>query len=325
VLAASSEPEARTSAPARPLLRSLLFVPATKPSWVESAIEAGADAIILDLEDAVPADSKADARQAAAEIVSGWQSEARLFVRVNPLTGIGSIDELRSVVGPRLSGVMLPKVSCRADVVLADRLLGWCEAELGLAAGTVALVPLLETPAALWDAHGIARTAGRVAYLGAVTSRGGDIERSVGFRWTPEGTETLVFRSSVLLAARAAGVHNPVSGLWTDLRDSAGLQRFAELTRQIGYAGMLAIHPSQVAIINRAFTLSDQDIERYQRIIAAVENGSANGSGAVLVDGVMVDEAMAITARAELWRAAGAAEQGNLTPPSGPLRHPEEP
>lgn len=297
---ASSDPDVTSAATAWPALRSLLFVPGNKPSWTRSAVNAGADAVILDLEDAVPVTGKAAARDAVVEVLASWRGEVPIFVRVNPLTGIESIAELRAIVQPQVAGVVLPKVSSRADIVLADRLIGWCEAERGLPPKSVALVPLLETPQALWDAHGIARTADRIAYLGALTARGGDVERSVGFRWTEEGTETLALRSLVLLAARAAGTHNPVSGLWTDIENTSGLQQFAEATRQIGYEGMLAIHPSHIAIINRAFTLGEHDIDRYQRIVAAFADGSAAGSGAVVVDGTMVDEAMAVTARQRL-------------------------
>ena len=303
--AASSEPGAQSAGtpPPRRALRSLLFVPGTRLAWVDSAVAAGADAIILDLEDSVPAADKRAAREAVAGLLAGWHSDAAIFVRINPLRQLDTVDELRTIIGPSLAGVMVPKVTGRDDVILADRLLCWCEAEQGLPAGSIALVPLLETAPALWDAYGIAREADRVAYMGAIAARGGDVERAVGYRWTPEGTETLALRSSVLLAARAAGVHNPVSGLWTDVQDIGGLQRFAEQTRQIGYEGMLAIHPSHIAIINQAFTLTDREIDRYQRIIRAVEEGRSHGRSAVVVDGAMVDEAMVVTVRTALARA----------------------
>jgi citrate lyase subunit beta/citryl-CoA lyase len=240
---------------------------------------------------------------AVAGLLTDWHSDVAIFVRINPLRQLDAIDELRTITGPSLTGVMVPKVTGRDDVILADRILGWREAEQGLPAGSIALVPLLETAPALRDAYGIGREADRVAYMRAIAPRGGDVERALGYRWTPEGTETLALRSSVLLAARAAGVHNPVSGLWTDVQDIGGLQRFAEQTRQIGYEGMLAIHPSHIAIINQAFTLTDREIDRYQRIITAVEEGRSHGRSALVVDGAMVDEAMVVTVRTALARA----------------------
>lgn len=305
MVAASSEHDpVSVSAVQRPALRSLLFVPGSKVSWLEPAAAAGADAIVLDLEDAVAAAAKQASREAVAAAVASWRYPVPVFVRINSLTGAGALADLRAVAGQNLAGVLVPKISARADVIVADRLLGWCEAEKGLQQGAIALVPVLETARALWDAHGIATSAARIAYLGALTVEGGDVARSVGFRWTPAGTETLALRSSVLLAARAAGTANPVTGVWGALDDPAGLERFASQSRQIGYEGMFAIHPSQVEVITRAFTPSEAELDRYRRIISAVEAGHAARQGAVVVDGAMVDEAMAATARQVLARAA---------------------
>ena len=115
-----------------------------------------------------------------------------LFVRVNPLDGWAGAEELRAVVRPGLAGIVLPKVRSAQDVKLADRLLGWCEQEQGLPPGGSPCVPLLETARGLREAYDIARAAARIAYLGALTAPGGDVERAVGYRWSPEGTETRV-------------------------------------------------------------------------------------------------------------------------------------
>ncbi|MBW8820108.1 MAG: HpcH/HpaI aldolase/citrate lyase family protein, partial [Streptomyces sp.] len=245
--------EVDTAAADRPPLRSLLFVPGSRTDWLPKARVAGADAAILDLEDAVPAAGKlaarakvADALAQAATEPAGHAGRMALFVRVNPLDGWTGAEELRAVVRPGLAGVVLPKVGSAQDVRLADRLLGWCEREQGLPPGRVALVPLLETARGLREAYDIARAASRIAYLGALTAPGGDVERAVGYRWSPEGTETLPLRSRVLLDARAAGVPHPVSGLWTRITDLPGLRAFAEQNRSLGYEGMMAIHPSHV-------------------------------------------------------------------------------
>lgn len=323
--AASSErgrPGAESAAP-RPPLRSLLFVPGNRTQWLQPAVASGTDAIVLDLEDAVPPAAKQAAREAVASAVAGWQHPVPLFVRISSLAGPSALADLRAVVTKNLAGVLVPKISARADVIVADRLLDWCESENGLQRGTVALIPLLETASALWDAHGIASSAHRIAYLGALTVAGGDVERAVGFRWTPEGTETLALRSSVLLAARAAGTPNPVTGVWAALDDLAGLKRFADESRRIGYEGMFAIHPSQVGIINRAFTPTEAELARYQQIIDAVEAGRAVGRGTAVVDGSMVDEAMAVTARHVLARAVHWGGLGQATaaePRPGPAQ-----
>ncbi|MEV4107464.1 aldolase/citrate lyase family protein [Nonomuraea sp. NPDC049695] len=281
-------------------LRSLLFVPGTRTDWLAKAEAAGADAAILDLEDAVPAGGKAEARRRVAAAVAAFDGRMALFVRVNPLDGWAGAEELRAVAHERLAGIVLPKVTGPDDVRLADRLLGWCEREHGLPPGHLALVPLLETASALRGAYEIARAAARVAYLGAVTAPGGDVARAVGYRWSLEST--LGLRSRVLLDVRAAGTPNPVAGLWTGIGDLDGLRAFAEQNRSLGYEGMMAIHPSHIPVINEAFSPTADELARYARLIAAVEAAQAGGAGAVTFEGEMVDEAMAATARALLAR-----------------------
>ncbi|WP_330292744.1 HpcH/HpaI aldolase/citrate lyase family protein [Streptomyces sp. NBC_00576] len=292
----------------RPQLRSLLFVPGTRTDWLPKARAAGADAAILDLEDAVPASGKLAARAQVADAVAQAAAPPEqagrmaLFVRVNPLDDWAGAEELRAVVRPGLAGVVLPKVRSAQDVRLADRLLGWCEQEQDLPPGRVALVPLLETARGLREAYDIAQAASRIAYLGALSAPGGDVERTVGYRWSPEGTETVALRARVLLDARAAGVPCPVSGLWTRIGDLPGLRAFAEQNRSLGYEGMMAIHPSHVPVINEVFSPGSAELARCAELIAAVEAAQKEGTGAVTFHGEMVDEAMARTARLVLER-----------------------
>ena len=310
----SSEPLPRApdgagvGAAGRPPLRSLLFVPGTRTDWLPKARAAGADAAVLDLEDSVPAARWLSARAEVADAVAragapaGQADPMALFVRVNPLDDWSGAEELRAVVRPGLAGVVLPKVRSAQDVKLADRLLGWCEQERGMSPGHVALVPLLETASGLRAAYDIARATPRVAYLGALTAPGGDVQRAVGYRWSPEGTETVALRSRVLLDARAAGVPCPVSGLWTRIGDLPGLRAFAEQNRSLGYEGMMAIHPSHVPVINEVFSPGPAELARCAELVAAVEAAQKDGTGAVTFQGEMVDEAMALTARRTLER-----------------------
>ncbi|WP_327659046.1 MULTISPECIES: HpcH/HpaI aldolase/citrate lyase family protein [unclassified Streptomyces] len=291
----------------RPPLRSLLFVPGNKTAaWLPKARSAGADAVVLDLEDAVPEADRAAAVRQVTEALARRASEGTgpaLFVRVRPLDGWAAAEELRTVCGPGLSGIVVPKVSGPDDVRHADRLLGWCEREQPLRQGQLALVPLLETAAALRDAYRCATAAtGRVAYLGAITGAGGDVERAVGYRWSPEGHETHALRARVLLDVRAAGAPHPVAGLWTRIGDLDGLRAFAEQNRALGYTGMMAIHPSHVPVVNEVFAPTADELDRAARLIAAMEKAQAHSVGAVTFEGEMVDEAMAATARALLAR-----------------------
>ncbi|WP_030606975.1 HpcH/HpaI aldolase/citrate lyase family protein [Streptomyces sclerotialus] len=301
----------RGAVPPRPPLRSLLFVPGTRTDRLPKARAAGADAVILDLEDAVPPSGKEAARDQVAEAVARAAEDASgpgspaLFVRVNPLDSWAAAEELRAVARPGLSGIVLPKVTGPLDVRYADRLLTWCEREHGLPGGQFALVPVLETAGALRAAYHCAAAAGRVAYLGALTGAGGDVERAVGYRWSPQGTETHALRSRVLLDVRAAGAPHPVTGLWTRIGDLDGLRSFAQQNRALGYTGMMAVHPSHVPVINEVFSPGPGELARAARLIAAVEEAQARGAGAVTFEGEMADEAMAATARMLLRRHAG--------------------
>jgi citrate lyase subunit beta / citryl-CoA lyase len=291
----------------RPPLRSLLFVPGNRAThWLPKARAAGADAVVLDLEDAVPQAERAAAVRQVTEALTrradGSLPGPALFVRVTPLDTWRAADELRALCGIGLTGIVLPKVTGPGDIRFADRLLAWSEHEHGLPHGHLALIPLLETAQALREAHACATAAARVAYLGAITGAGGDVERAIGYRWSPEGTETHALRARVLLDARAAGTPHPVAGLWTRIGDLDGLRAFAEQNRSLGYAGMMAIHPSHVPVINDVFAPSPAELARAARLIAVVEEAQASGAGAVTFDGEMVDEAMAATARALLER-----------------------
>jgi citrate lyase subunit beta/citryl-CoA lyase len=134
------------------------------------------------------------------------------------------------------------------------------------------------------------------------TAEHADIARAVGYQWTPEGEETLYLRSRILLACREAGIH-PLTGLWERLEDLAGLKAFAEKGRQLGFRGMIAIHPSHVAAVNEAFTASAADVEFHEGLVAAYEKAAAAGDGAVRYRGVHIDKAHADTAREWLGHA----------------------
>lgn len=289
-----------------PLIRSLLFVPANKLAWIDKAVASGADGVIFDLEDAV---AESDRAQARADL-SAWLKSpnsapgTNLFVRINPTTTPAALSDLQATVLPRLSGVMIPKVTGPEDVVVADRVIGWLESDRGIAGGSVRIIPVMETAPAIRDAFAIGRASSRVAYLGGLGVKGGDVERAIGYRWSAEGAESLMMRSSVLLDARAAGVPNPLTGLWSDTTDLEGLRAFCERSRDLGYEGMLAIHPSHVAVINEVFTPSEAELQRDLALVEAMESAASQGHGATTFDGDMIDEAMAATARARLARYA---------------------
>jgi citrate lyase subunit beta/citryl-CoA lyase len=281
----------------------MLFMPANRTELAPKGLAAGADALIFDLEDAVAHDDKDGARDQLAEfLAAGPLASTPVFVRINALDRAMALADLRAIVGPHLTGVLVPKVESERDVLVVDRVLTWLEEEAGLVQGRTVMVPVLETAPGARLAYEIATASPRTAYMGGLGTRGGDVERSLGYRWSSRGDETFVMRSKVLMDLRAAGSPNPVSGMWADIKDLAGLAAFAEQNRAIGYDGMLCIHPSHVPVINKAFTPSAHELERDRQLVEQMAKSAEAGRGATVFNGEMIDEAMAVTARRRLDR-----------------------
>src|SRR3954454_18212585 len=240
--------------------RSILFVPGHKPAWIDKALAAGADCLVLDLEDSVPADLKAGARQTVADSIAAIRAKdasVGVFVRVNPLDTRMTGADLEAVVVPGLTGVFAPKISTATDVLRYDALLDHFETRNGVT-GLEYIVPV-EMIGAIHDAREIASASPRVGAMIGPTAEHADIARAVGYQWTAEGLETLYLRSRILLACREAGIH-PLTGLWEKLDDLAGLKAFAEHGRQLGFRGMVVIHPSHVPVVNEAFSPTAEDV-----------------------------------------------------------------
>jgi citrate lyase subunit beta/citryl-CoA lyase len=286
-------------------LRSLLFVPGNKEAWMRKASGYGPDALIFDLEDAVPAGHRAMARGIVREVLRDLGGvRPALFVRVNGLETGETGDDLEAVVCPELHGVLLPKVAGPSDLIGVGALLDHFERRGGVPVGRTRVMPLLETATSVRLAYEIGTASPRVAYLGYGAAKDGDGTRSIGYEWTPEGTETLYLRSRILADARAAGVRYPVSGLWTLVPDLDGLRAFARQTRQIGYTGMLCIHPSHVPVINEVFSPTAAEIADWRAVIARLEAAERSGTTAIQHEGHLIDTAMVKTARERLAAAA---------------------
>lgn len=261
----------------------------------------GTDAILFDLQDAVPRPQLSEARAVVAGAIDRFASSGPAVLVRTGSSGSGDLaGDLDTVVRPGLAAVVVPMVSGPDDVSQVAAALDALEAQRGMAAGSVAVMPLVETARAARFCFEIATASTRVAYMGGATAPEGDIARDLGFTWTPSGEETLLLRSWVLLNMRAAGVANPVSGLWPLIDDLDGLRDFANHTRQLGYRGMMAIHPSHIAVINEVFTPTSAEIARWRAICAALEAARSQGTGAVRFEAGMIDEAHAHTARAGL-------------------------
>jgi len=285
-------------------LRSVLYTPGHHVERIETAMASAADAVALVLEDSVPDDRKALARTTTASAIDQARERGRtILVKVNPLRGGGMADDLAVIARAGLAAIIVPKLRSVRDVKRVDELVGTAEVAGGLPAGAIGLVLMIETPQAVVDAHAIARASERVSGVVCAAALGGDLARELGMQLTPDGVERLYVQSKVLVDARAAGVELVLDGVWTRVKDADGLVREADRARSLGYDGKLAIHPAQLEPINRIFAPTADELDHARRVIAALDDAATRGDAATVVDGEMVDAAMAQTARELLARA----------------------
>jgi citrate lyase subunit beta/citryl-CoA lyase len=263
----------------KPLI-SLLFVPASRPERFHKALGSGADAVIVDLEDAVaPAD-----KDAARAALAAWLDPAHpVLVRINAADTPWFAADLELLARPGVSAVVLPKAEHPDDVVVASR-----------AGGGLAVLPLIESALGFEQRRALAH-ADRVERLifGHI-----DFQADLNMRATEE--ELLPFRTALVLASRLAGIAAPIDGVCTAIDDAELLQADALRARRLGFGGKLCIHPRQVAVVNRCFAPSAEEVAWAQRVIAA---DTASGGAAVAVDGKMVDRPVVLRAQAILVEA----------------------
>jgi citrate lyase subunit beta/citryl-CoA lyase len=278
-------------------LRSLLFVPGDRPDRMEKALRAGADALILDLEDAVAPASKPEARRQVAEFLN-THSTAKLWVRINPLDSDESGKDLAAILSSHPDGIVLPKAEGGASVAELTRRL----TSQGNATAQI-LAIATETPAAMFQLG----TYGGAKRLAGLTWGAEDLPAAIGAATSrePDGRFTPPYelaRSLCLFGAAAAGVA-PIETVYPAFRDLDGLAAFASRARRDGFTGMMAIHPDQVPVINAAFTPSEAEIAHARAVVAAFEANP--GAGALALDGKMIDRPHLVQAQRTLAAAAG--------------------
>ncbi len=278
-------------------LRSLLFTPGNRPKMLEKAPSSGADALIFDLEDSVPVSQKAEARIITREYLGRFKKECAIYVRVNALETGMLRDDLEAVMVDGLEGIALPKVDSPDTIRAVDRMMAEVEQARGLPIGKIELSLSLETARGVYFAYDILTAARRVGSVAVGIAEDGDLQTDIGYQTSEDGSEMLYLRSKVLLAARAAGIENPIEGSYANFRDEAGLIKTAQMGRRLGYRGKRAIHPCQVDVINRIFTPTAREVAYYRRVLEAFEAALAQGRASTSVDGKMIDYPMAENAR----------------------------
>jgi citrate lyase beta subunit len=251
--------------------RSLLFAPGNDERKLEKALAAGADAVVADLEDAVPATEKEAARTVARRVLGGAATASLVAVRVNAAGTEHWGADLQAVADLELDALVLPKATPEAVGALGP--------------DGPPVVAIVETAHGVRHAYETARLP-RVAalVLGAV-----DLGLELGLEPRADGQEVLYARSRLVLESAAAGLRSPFDLVHVDTRDDEGLEAEARLARSLGFRGKACIHPAQVAIVNRVFSPTGEERERARRVVEAYERGLADGRGAVALDGEMID------------------------------------
>ncbi|MBM4255405.1 MAG: CoA ester lyase [Deltaproteobacteria bacterium] len=275
------------------LYRSILFVPGNRAEWIDKAPKYKPDALIIDLEDAVPIAEKAEARPIVrAGIERSHKRGMPTVVRVNGVdTGLTS-DDIEAIVVPGLVAVAVPKLEKREEILKVDAWLEHYERKAGLPIGSVEIVAIPETAKGLMNAYELISACERMGNIvGGVGARSGDVTKAIGYRWTRNGFETLYLASHVLLAARAAGIEYPLAAGSLEVSDLELVRAQLQRVREIGYRGSLLIHPSAIAIANEIFAPSKEEIEWNKGVMRAMDEAERAGKAAVTYDGMMVDYA----------------------------------
>lgn len=266
-----------------------LYVPGTRPELIEKAARCAPDAVIIDLEDTVPTDRKVQVRQDIADILPSVALP--VLVRVNNDPDFLEAD-LKAMVSEHVYGLFLPKAEDPAQLQQVDAIMGQAERERGLAAGSVKLMPMMETALGVLRCFELATAAPRVESVSFGSAEDGDLQGDLQCAWSIEGTELLYARSKVLLDARAARLPYVLDGAYSDIKNDEALRTDCQLSKRLGYDGRTLVHPQQVPVARAAYAASAEELDYYRRLIAAFEAAEADGSAAISLDGKLVDYAM---------------------------------
>jgi citrate lyase subunit beta/citryl-CoA lyase len=277
-------------------IRSFLFVPGNKPSWMEKVIGSKADALILDLEDSVPHALKAEARDIVKSKLA-WLTEQkqRTWVRINRSPHLYDFDDILAVVSPHVEGIVISKPCGPEDIHTVSSMLSEAEYRNGVELGHTKVIPLLETARSLQYAYEIALCERVPAIVGA-TAKNADVARALKTVWSLDGRETHYLKSRIVMAARAAG-KLPIGGVWQQVHDLDGLKISSEKDRQLGMSGELLLHPSNVDIVNKTYSPSPEEVAFYEGMVQALEKAQAEGRASCIYDGEHIDIAHVKTAQ----------------------------
>lgn len=289
------------------LIRTALFAPGVNERVMVKALESGADAVILDLEDSVAIAMKPEARKLVAAqidmIATSGKPAPAIFVRTNsPATGLLQ-EDLAAVVRSGLDAIFLPKGETVEEVKACAKMLDQFESTSGMKAGTVEICLMIESALGVRNCYDLIKASPRVTATCIGSARDGDLQTDLGCAWSIEGTELLYAKSKVLCDTRAAGAY-PLDGVFSDIADEDGLIKDSTLSARLGFLGRTPIHPKQIAPIRKAYAVPEGEVIWYTRVVSEFEAAEKTGVAAIAIAGKLVDYAMYQRAKRVLALAA---------------------
>ena len=282
--------------------RSVLYMPGSNTRAMEKAKTIAADAIILDLEDAVSPDAKATARQQIVDaLAAGGYGKREMIVRINGLDTPWGADDMAAIAKSGADAILVPKIN---DAQTVQGLVAAMD-KAG-APASMALWCMMETPIGILNAQSIGAASDRVAVWVMGTN---DIAKDTGAHHTPMRLPMVTALGICMLAARAYGIQI-LDGVYNDIKDDDGFRDICQQGLEMGFDGKTLIHPSQVAPCNEVFSPTEAQLEMAARIVAGFEEAQREGKGVVTVDGRMIENLHVEQAKKQLALAAAVAEMG---------------
>lgn len=265
--------------------RSFLFAPGNHPRKVEKVFDAGSDAVILDLEDAVANNEKIATRDVIVTALQRPRGNLG-YVRVNSFETEFCFGDLEAVVGKGLDGVVLPMVETATQLLAVDWMISNLERKHGIDVGTIDLIPILETGKGIAALHEIAGCGSRVRRM---AFGAGDYSLDMNMDWTLDEVELDDARARMVLASRAADLEPPLDTVWIHIKDLDGIRKSSERAKRMGFQGKMCIYPPQVEIVNEVYSPSAAEVEHSVRVVAAFAEAEKAGSSSIQLDGYFID------------------------------------
>ena len=267
-------------------VRSFLFTPANHPRRVEKVFQVGADAVILDLEDAVAVAEKVKAREDVVAAFTGANGGCLHYVRINSVDTVFWQDDLTATVGPWLDGIVLPKVESGETLLQVEAVIAEAERAAGLAVGSLDLLPIIETARGVESAAEIATAGSRIRRF---AFGGGDYTLDLDYEWSADEEVLSYARARLSHAARLGDLLPPIDTVVLQIKDDQRFEASARRGRKFGFGGKLCIHPSQVPLTHLVFTPSPEEVAHAEAVVAAFEAAEASGSASIQLDGYFID------------------------------------